>query len=241
MSNSLVQGSSFLLGSEQSIESLAQKESARLLAVSDSHANAAALAFAIEKFGLTSDALVFCGDGVSDLAYLLQKASCDEIFFACIPPVVAFVRGNNDLGSYTFMSKNKAKEKATQKLVQIKVPLKAEFVAAGHRVSILHGHTLALYEGRAGLEKEAQNADILFFGHTHIPSAGVFWGSEKKSFVVNPGSCSIPRACQPPSFAVLDLKKGSGEKDISSLVDCTFYEIKYPEPKPFLAPPLTVG
>ena len=95
----------YLLGNRESIELLAQKDSARILAISDSHANANALSFVLQKFGVESDLLVFCGDGVSDIAYLLQKACEDEYFFACIPPVLAFVKGNNDSSSYTFMNK----------------------------------------------------------------------------------------------------------------------------------------
>ncbi|MBP5697628.1 MAG: YfcE family phosphodiesterase [Treponema sp.] len=237
MSNSLTQDKSLLLGSRESIEALAQKDSARILAISDSHANTAALSFVLQKFGVESDALVFCGDGASDIVYLLQKASCDECFFACIPPVIAFVRGNNDSSSYSFMNKAALRKKDAPLLVQVMVPPRNELTVAGHKLVIVHGHAHSLYSGVSDLVQEAEKskADLIFFGHTHVPSSGYASSKHGPILLVNPGSCSIPRACQPPSFALLDVKKGNPNPD------CVFYEIRQPTTRPFIPPPLCVG
>lgn len=235
MSKSLTQDKSLLIGSRESIELLAQKDSARILAISDSHANANALSFVLQKFGVESDLLVFCGDGVSDIAYLLQKACEDEYFFACIPPVIAFVKGNNDSSSYTFMNKAAFAKNSGSPLVQIRLPLQNELTVCGHKILLVHGHAHSLYSGLSHLVHEAENcgADILFYGHTHIPdSRTISTESGSPLLIVNPGSCSIPRACQPPSFAILDVKKGNPNPD------CVFYEIRRPDPKPFIPPPI---
>jgi len=235
LSNSLTQDKSLLLGSRESIEALAQKESSRILAISDSHANAAAFSYALEKFGMLSDILLFTGDGCSDMAYLLQKASSDEYFSSCIPPVIAFVKGNNDASSYSFMNKAAIRQKNAPLLLQIKVPLKNEVTVAGHKIVLVHGHAHSLYGGTSSLasEAEASGADIIFYGHTHIPACGII-STESGSplLLVNPGSCSIPRAGQPPSFAVAEVKKGIAGGN------CTFYEIRRPDPKPFIPPPI---
>lgn len=236
MSKSLTQDKSLLIGSRESIELLAQKDSARILAISDSHANASSLSFVLQKFGMESDLLVFCGDGVSDIAYLLQKALEDEYFFACIPPVVAFVKGNNDSSSYTFMNKAAFEKNSGSPLVQIRLPLQNTLTVCGHKILLVHGHAHSLYSGLSSLVQEAENsgADILFFGHTHIPSSGYASSKNGPILLVNPGSCSIPRACQPPSFALLDVKKGNPNPD------CVFYEIRHPDPRPFIPPPLCI-
>jgi len=232
----LLQDQSLLIGSRESIDCLAQKDSARILAISDSHANANALSFVLQKFGMESDLLLFCGDGVSDIVYLLQKASEDQYFFACIPPVIAFVKGNNDSSSYTFMNKAAFAKNSGSPLVKIAVPLQNELTVCGHKILLVHGHAHSLYSGVSYLVQEAENcgAEILFFGHTHIPACGcVSCNSGKSSLLLlNPGSCSIPRACQPASFAVLELKKDR------ALADYTFYEIRHPEPRPFVPPPI---
>lgn len=236
MSKSLTQDKSLLIGSRESIELLAQKDSARILAISDSHANASTLSFVLQKFGMESDLLVFCGDGVSDIAYLLQKALEDEYFFACIPPVLAFVKGNNDSSSYTFMNKAAFEKNSGSPLVQIRLPLQNTLTVCGHKILLVHGHAHSLYSGLSSLVQEAENsgADILFFGHTHIPSSGYASSKNGPILLVNPGSCSIPRACQPPSFALLDVKKGNPNPD------CVFYEIRHPDPRPFIPPPLCI-
>ncbi|MBP5576234.1 MAG: YfcE family phosphodiesterase [Treponema sp.] len=236
MSKSLTQDKSLLIGSRESIELLAQKDSARILAISDSHANASTLSFVLQKFGIESDLLVFCGDGVSDIAYLLQKALEDEYFFACIPPVLAFVKGNNDSSSYTFMNKAAFEKNSGSPLVQIRLPLQNTLTVCGHKILLVHGHAHSLYSGLSSLVQEAENsgADILFFGHTHIPSSGYASSKNGPILLVNPGSCSIPRACQPPSFALLDVKKGNPNPD------CVFYEIRHPDPRPFIPPPLCI-
>jgi len=234
LTKSLLQDESLLIGSRESIEKLAQCEGTRILAISDSHANTQALSFAVQKFGMESGLLVFCGDGVSDISYLLQKASGDEYFFACIPPVIAFVRGNNDSSSYSFMNKAALKQKGLPLLVQIKVPLKNELFVAGHKVVLVHGHNHSLYSGVSSLVQEAEKseADILFYGHSHIPACGCSAAKNGSVMLVNPGSCSIPRAGQPPSFTLVDVKKGK------QITDCIFYEIKRPDPSPFIPPPL---
>jgi len=51
-----------------------------------------------------------------------------------------------------------------------------------------------------GQEKEA---DILLFGHTHVP----FMDYYGKMLLLNPGSISLPRATSIPTFGIINFEK----------------------------------
>jgi putative phosphoesterase len=70
----------------------------------------------------------------------------------------------------------------------------------GTRVLLLHGHTVS---GRLNLRLFAQQerADIVLFGHSHVPSVETVDGI----LMINPGSLSRPRTLKGPSMAVLTL------------------------------------
>ena len=76
---------------------------------------------------------------------------------------------------------------------------------AGHRIFALHGHTrnMRLDPQRgiyAALEK---NADVLLYGHTHIP----LWDNFSGLTVVNPGTARF-RSVQKATYAVMTLVPG---------------------------------
>ncbi len=70
----------------------------------------------------------------------------------------------------------------------------------GHRILLLHGHTVS---GRQHLYYAAKqaNADAVLFGHSHVPSVETVEGV----LMLNPGSLSRPRTPKGPSMALIKL------------------------------------
>ena len=225
--NSLSQDQTLLLGSRDSIEKLSLKEKSRILIFSDSHGAYNTLFTILNTFGESSDALIFCGDGMSDLTKCFEEALYEKKFSNCLPPVVAFVEGNNDTDMYPCANNKYKPDNGEPYYTQIKVPLNATLTASGHKIFITHGHRYALYDGLDFLLDAAheEDADIVVFGHSHIA------GSEIKyphTLVINPGSCRLPRNLQPPAFALLTLEKERPAEDV------TFFKLAGSGIKPFI-------
>ena len=197
-----------LLGTQEAIDSLANKDKARLLVVSDSHGNFSILRNIVEEFGKECDGMVFCGDGMEDISRLVEISDS-------VPPVLGVVEGNNDPDSYTVNGE------------KIRVPLSCSLIAAGHNIFFTHGHRFSLYEGLGGIKEVATSigCTAVFFGHTHVGFSALTSGNV---FVLNPGSCSRPRQCQPPSFAIVDIDR---EKEH---YDAVFYKAIPGERKTFI-------
>ena len=72
-----------------------------------------------------------------------------------------------------------------------------------HRVLIAHGHTLGVKTGllRAQYRALEMNADILLFGHTHVPLVD----AASRPMMMNPGSIGDPRR---PTYGVLEFRDG---------------------------------
>jgi len=70
------------------------------------------------------------------------------------------------------------------------------------RILMTHGHLFGVKTGYAKVFNYAadQSADILLFGHTHIPHHEVWQGIT----ILNPGSIGYP----PKSYAVIDINDG---------------------------------
>ena len=218
--NVMDQAENFLLGGETAIKNLAEKTSASIAVVSDSHGDAKSLLTVIKNSG-NCDCLVFCGDGIMDLSMVLStglSAGFTDIF----PPVLAFVRGNNDF--QTFALKNP--ESGT--LQNINVPSEVVIPVAGHKIFVSHGHLQGVYAGIKSLRDAAKEvgADVALFGHTHVAS----FSTAEDSLVINPGSIRLPRESQPKTFAKIFLEKGRKPSDWA------FFTIKGEEILPFKYP-----
>ena len=131
------------------------------------------------------DGLLFLGDGLADLTYL-------DLGYT---PIIA-VSGNCDL----FRSSAKREE---------------ILVMEGYRILMMHGHTHGAHSGidrMVAYAAEVQ-ADILLFGHTHVPKEQYLpRGSEiggvtleKPLYVLNPGSIGSARDGSGEGFATLEL------------------------------------
>lgn len=141
-----------------------------------------------------SEAVLFLGDGIRDLPYE-----------ACVAGgrLFAGVRGNCDGfslldASYTF---------SEELLLNL----------GEYTVMMLHGHTRSVKSGieRAARWAAERGADLLLYGHTHVPEERYFpVGTElcgyvltKPLWVMNPGSIGEPRGGR-PSFGVVELRRG---------------------------------
>lgn len=203
--NALIQQANGLIGSEEAIQELADKPRVRLLVVSDSHGEYEVFQKIVEDFGPDSDALVFCGDGACDILELITEARNNSRLQAVIPPVIAFVRGNGDAPLYrvAFDPEEEARslEDPSQPpiLKQLSVPDRIGFTAAGRTVFAVHGHHHNVDWGVDTLSMIAgtNDADIIFYGHTHRP----YREEAEGSLILNPGSCSRPRGTPFTSFA----------------------------------------
>lgn len=215
--NKLLQLSSFLIGSDDDVRLLAAAERAHVLVISDSHGNKPLVHRILSDFGRKADALIFCGDGISDIMSALDEALSDSSFAGNIPSVVAFVQGNNDSDRYPVEFKPHL-ESDDSFYHEVVVPKSACFLICGHKVFVVHGHLHDVYYATDTLKKTAEKlkADLVFYGHTHMTSMT----ENRSSLLINPGSCSLPRGGFPPSFAFVDVM--SGENNIVS----TFYKIE---------------
>ncbi len=195
--NELIQQPSFLIGSTEDIRKLEKKKNAKLLVISDSHGDYDIFCDIIEGFGSDADAMVFCGDGVCDLVRFLEEAHTDASLKNSLPPVIAFVKGNGDSERYFFEIE---KESENSRCI-LSAPYRIVFGAAGRTVIAVHGNRHGVDVGTETLMHTASvlDADIVLFGHTHIP----FYTENNTSLILNPGSCSRPRGGMPPSIAYI--------------------------------------
>lgn len=85
---------------------------------------------------------------------------------------------------------------------------------SGHRVVLCHGHMYQVKEGlmNLGYAAQEQKADLLLFGHTHIPTQE--WAG--RSLLVNPGSIGY---WGKPSYAVVRMEEGHLTADLRRLID----------------------
>lgn len=149
----------------------------RLVVVSDSHGNPAALRRAIASVPDAS-AVFFLGDGIRDLLQVRGEF-----------PGLRFypVAGNCDF--------------------QRSYPTEGLVPFEGKLIFYTHGHLYGVALGPEQLQLTGENrgADIVLFGHTHRPL--IVPGERDWPAALNPGSCSRPRGPEGPTFAVLTLEK----------------------------------
>ncbi len=126
-----------------------------------------------------AETVFFLGDGLSEIDTL--RAGYPEKFWIA-------VRGNCDFYS-SFM------ESPAKKTEEIKL--------CGYKIVATHGDLYGVKYGIGGLISLAKetDADIVLFGHTHIPFEKYISDYEKPFYLFNPGSISPSSA----SFGVIEL------------------------------------
>lgn len=150
--------------------------SQKILIVSDSHGRENNLKRAVQNMGKHLDLLIHLGDSQRDPDQLTGMVDCP----------VEMVKGNSD-GMFMLPA---------SKLIEI----------GSHKALLTHGHR---YGGSAGIPQmvemaQANGADIVMFGHTHIP----LLEQEDGVTVLNPGSISQPRQeGGRPSYMVMTIEE----------------------------------
>ena len=144
----------------------------RLLVFSDSHGKSSAME-QVAWDHPEADALLHLGDCERDFEGV-------QILFP--QKIIRMVRGNCDWFSQT--------------------PVVDMLTVAGKRILLAHGHTFQVKISLEDIMAEAKNrqADIVLFGHTHVPLVDYKDGI----YVLNPGSISLPRAGA-PTYGVVDI------------------------------------
>ena len=130
----------------------------------------------------TASHVLFCGDGVKDIAKMASLFP-QKIFLD--------VRGNCD-SLYSALD----------------VPEERFLTLFGHNILLLHGHTVGVKGGIgfAAAYAAQKEADILIFGHTHLPYEGRVTFGDKDVHLFNPGSIGSSRngSC---SYGILTVKE----------------------------------
>lgn len=192
-----------IIGSKDAIAALETKDHTRLLVLSDSHGRYGVVEGIVRGYGAKCDALIFCGDGVSDIAQLLYAQKTDSKLAVCVPPVIAAVHGNCDPSTYPLDNG----VLYFSEMIELKVN--------GRGILITHGHNQGVDFGleTLGLEMQVSECNTAFYGHTHVAREDNF----KNFKIVNPGSCARPRGGQPAGFAIATVEK--------SFVDIAFIKM----------------
>lgn len=166
-----------------------------LLVLSDSHGRSDLIQEAIRR--VRPDGILFAGDGLRDLTY------CDLPNRGEGCPLWA-VSGNCDWVTSPLIINGRRLEPESEELV----------VADDRRILLMHGHKYGVKGGlgQAIARAVQREADVLVFGHTHIPlelhlrphSGRSDFSVTKPLTVFNPGSLAERRA----TFGTLTVRGG---------------------------------
>lgn len=192
--NELTFQQNFLVGSQDAINLLAEKDHARILTLSDSHGNPEIVKNIIIRYGKTCDAMAFCGDGILDIINILTEAKTNLQLKECLPSVIAFVHGNCD-----------SSQAILKDGTEITFPINQILTVNGQNFLIVHGHSQGIIWGmeKLGLEMKFMQAKTAIYGHTHVAR---IQNNGEYTFI-NPGSCASPRDGQPQCFAIITVEK----------------------------------
>lgn len=208
-----------LVGSEDAVRHLAALKKAHVLTISDTHGHYGVFETIVKEYGPSCDALLFSGDGMWDVVQYLENSVENIALLEALPPVVAFVAGNGDGGSYRFSMSALRERLVTEVLAgrTITVPAYQVIRAAGMDVFLTHGHRYSVDVSPEILVEAARAKDcgIAMYGHTHFP----FFGKSGKMYILNPGSAARPRGNSSAGFAVLSIDSDN------PMPIATFYKI----------------
>lgn len=145
----------------------------KVLIVSDTHGRDHYLLKTIERVS-PIDMLIHLGDIEGGEEYIKAATPCPA----------EFISGNNDF--YNGFPR--------EKIIQI----------GKYNVMLTHGHNYGVNFSLGGIKEGAKHnhADIVMFGHTHIPLIDL----SDSIWVINPGSLALPRQHgRIPTFIIMDI------------------------------------
>lgn len=155
----------------------------KILVISDTHKDIQKAIKIIDHLKKDIDMVIHLGDH-----------SKDALDLSYIYPELVFhtVSGNCDWGGSI----------PGQKLVKVGV----------HKIFMAHGHTFGVKASNVPLIREGRKkgADILLFGHTHVPLST----KHGQMLIMNPGSLTYPRGKKGPSYGIITINKEEVKGDI---------------------------
>lgn len=189
-----------MIATKENLKALAEKETSRLLVVSDSHGYKKNLEKVLDTHGRECDALLYLGDGIEDLLTIIEDNFHVPEDIRIVPPVVAFVKGNGDSSVYSYF---------TDTSHRIEIPETQEITASGKHIFMTHGHRFSVYYTTDRLTEHLRinRFDVGLFGHTHVPYQERIDGR----LLLNPGSISLPRNHSDRCYAILTASKSESE------------------------------
>lgn len=147
----------------------------KVLIVSDTHGRDMYLLDTIKRVS-PIDLMIHLGDFGNNQEYIKSIVPCP----------IHMVSGNNDF--FCGLPKDK-------------------FIEIGNNtVMLTHGHRYGVYYGLGPIKEAARirQADIVMFGHTHIPMIDL----SDDIWAINPGSLALPRQQgRIPTFIIMDIDK----------------------------------
>ena len=163
-------------------------DSKKIIIFSDTHGSSSVLKTVLNwaKDRIPPNGTIHCaaflGDGISDIRHAAESTGFYSDW--------KYVRGNNDY--------------------EASVPDSAVFEFADHRFYMCHGHRHSLYGSYHMLVNSghSNNANIVLFGHTHVP----YHKNVNGILLVNPGSAGRPRSRIGSTFAVIECTPGEMPK-----------------------------
>jgi len=159
----------------------------RILVFSDTHNNFSQLKRIIDKHN-DIDTIIHAGDCTDEI---------DDIRLLMPNKIIFNVSGNCD---YYSAAKSKITAKIENKLI---------FIRHGHTENVKN----SLYEIIA--MANAENADILVYGHTHIP----YVNKQGNLHIINPGSLTQPRGeHRHPTYGIIEI--------LGDDITCNIIEVK---------------
>ncbi len=153
----------------------------RIAVLSDTHGNRALAVSSLDIHG-DFDFIIHLGDTTDDAEIIGLALECDIITIA----------GNCDAGE--------------------KYPRSAAMEIAGKRFFFCHGDRFHVKSGLDGLYQKAlaAGADVVLYGHTHIPSIEEINGI----MFVNPGT--MKAGTRNPTMGILEIEDGTVRAEISA-------------------------
>lgn len=158
----------------------------RIIVVSDTHGRASRFEEVVLLHS-EADAYIHLGDGERDFDKVYEKFPEKKMYF---------VSGNCD--SFSLVPSYKIEE------------------ICGKRIYFTHGASDGVkYDNSRLINKAMQaNADILLYGHTHIPFTDYI---DSRLFVMNPGSLGNPRETIYGTYGIIDIVNGAVSMNVARL------------------------
>lgn len=159
-------------------------KSFRIVCMSDSHGFYKPIEKIVQKQP-SADMYVFLGDG---MGYIFDNEETD---------IQLFLKNHPQYSNKFYSVRGNCDDDSSIPFVQI-------IDAPKHRIFATHGHK---YSVGGGLDRiisaaKKEDCDIVLYGHTHTRYSNY---TDDGMYIMNPGSCAVPRDGKKPSFGIIDL------------------------------------